>query len=460
MFFWAALLVQMIVAQSDLNTENSTSSNAVLDIKLARSNAMSVLYASWDSNTWVKIRQQFEKAPALMNERAGFSGWLHRACQENNHTAAQWMLSHGADVNMPDIAGRTPLFFVQDLKMAQLLLSHGADVDSENVAGSTALYAVLAYPLYFHPEKGDAQRVESERIALLLVEHGADMNVEDKDGNTIFHALAQGKHYQWLGKYLRKGIGTKAKNKSGVGIWVAPLSRGEDSTLDWLEQNGVTYEPNDRALVRYVVACGNTRMMKKLQKKDFDINKADSKTGLTLLENEIVKCNNTNAFNMLLECGAQIDNASKVYRGTPLLYSAVENIEIMRYLLSWGADVDGKNYKGVMPLFPAVLRSSPEAVGLLLEHGTEMNHELVTDYDTLCWVGWQDETNDRFVRLHNVTPLILAVCNGRKKVVEILLDHGVDVNLRTQEGYTALTVAEKLHKRDIADLLRRKGGVE
>ncbi|MBI2441312.1 MAG: ankyrin repeat domain-containing protein, partial [Lentisphaerae bacterium] len=159
-------------------------------------------------------------------------------------------------------------------------------------------------------------------------------------------------------------------------------------------------------------------------------------------------------------CGAKIGNANKKHGGTPLLHWAVGNAEFVRYLLDRGADADGKDYKGMTPLFTALLRGSPEALGLLLDNDADINQVIVTESDTLCWVGWRDETKHEFVRLHNVTPLLLAVCGWRKNMVELLLAYGADVNLRTAEGYTALAVAEKLRKKDIADLLRRNGGVE
>lgn len=463
----AFLLVQTTQAQSNFKAGNLVSSNTASatptkrDKEVVRREIMTMFFAKWDSATWGKIRKLLEESPSLINARPAGSGWLHRACQEGNLEAAEWLLARGMDVDVQsDGGGLTPLFYVRDVKVAKLLLEHGADVNIKNVAGRTALYEILANPLDAHPEKGDAQRVESEKIALLLMKYGADMNVEDHNGNTIFHALAQGKHYQWLGQYLRKGIGAKAKNKFGVGIWSALLSRGEDAVLDWLEKNGVTYDHKDKALVGHVVSYGNRHMMKKLQGKGLDIEEEDPLPRLTLLEKEIVKCNNTNAFNMLRACGAKIKDANKKHGGTPLLHSAVGNAEFTRQLLNYGADPEGKDYKGVTPLYTAILLGSPEVLGLLVDHGADMNQALVTESDTLCWVGWRDETKHQFVRLHNVTPLLLAVCGWRKNIVELLLAHGVDVNLRTAEGYTVLAVAEKLHKKDIAALLRQKGGVE
>jgi len=452
MFSSTALFAQTTQAQSNLNAGNPALTNTISrDKEAVKRETAAVFFAKWDSDKLGQIKKLLKESPELINARVAGSGWLHRACQEGNLEAAEWLLSHGMDVDVQsDGGGFTPLFYARDVKMAKLLLDHGADVNIESASGQTALYVILA-------SGGDP--AENEKIVLLLVENGADMDVVDNNGNTIFHALAQGKHYKWLGQYLRQGIGANARNKFGIGIWSAPLARGENSVLDWLEQNGVTYDPKDKMLIGHVVSWGNRHMMKKLQGKGLDIEAEDPLPRLTLLEKEIVKCDNTNAFSMLRECGAQISDANKKHGGTPLLHSAVGNAELTQYLLDNGADVGVKDYKGLTPLFTAVMLGSPASLRLLLDHGADINQVLVTESKTLCWVGWRDE-NHQFVRLHHVTPLLLAICGWRKNMVDVLLTHGADVNFHTPEGYTALAVAEKLHKKDIADLLRQKGGLE
>lgn len=53
------------------------------------------------------------------------------------------LLSRGADVNIIDFEGETPLYVAETVEVAQLLLSHGADASHRNNEGRTA--ASIAY---------------------------------------------------------------------------------------------------------------------------------------------------------------------------------------------------------------------------------------------------------------------------------------------------------------------------
>jgi len=53
--------------------------------------------------------------------------------------------------------------------------------------------------------------------------------------------------------------------------------------------------------------------------------------------------------------------------------------------------------------------------------------------------------------------LLLAVLNGRTKVVELLLAHGANVNAADRTGTTPLRAAQSMHQTDIAATLRSAG---
>ena len=83
------------------------------------------------------------------------------------------LLTHGADVNLPDARGTTPLMLcaLYDLPtLAELLLAHGANIDAVNPAGQTALMQAAG--------AGD------DTLAALLLAHHASVNKRDKQGRT------------------------------------------------------------------------------------------------------------------------------------------------------------------------------------------------------------------------------------------------------------------------------------
>lgn len=90
---------------------------------------------------------------------------LHFAAQDGDFDEVRRLVSDGADVNVFDSLGKTPLHYAVErewLEIAQYLIEQGADVNArhESSIGNTPL--------------GEVAGTCSLRIAKLLVEAGAD----------------------------------------------------------------------------------------------------------------------------------------------------------------------------------------------------------------------------------------------------------------------------------------------
>ncbi len=94
------------------------------------------------------------------------------------------LLAHGADPNVRDMLGWTPLMRAAHRGGAglvrRLLDSPDVDVNAQNQFGTTALHIAAA--------------TGSLRNAKLLVEHGATLELEDSVGNTALTLAEQNKH--------------------------------------------------------------------------------------------------------------------------------------------------------------------------------------------------------------------------------------------------------------------------
>lgn len=123
---------------------------------------------------------------------------------------------------------------------------------------------------------------------------------------------------------------------------------------------------------------------------------------------------------------------------TPLaLASFFGQQEVAQWLLANGADVNAvaKNPTGYTPLTGAVARGDAEIVRLLLSYGANATHRYGAGYSAL----------------HE------AAAGGKLEIAKLLLDHGADSSARTDDGQTPLSMAEAKGQTDAAALLRQRG---
>ena len=99
--------------------------------------------------------------------------------------------------------------------------------------------------------------------------------------------------------------------------------------------------------------------------------------------------------------------------------------------------VFSKDHDGRTPLHYAAC-CSPNVVELLLANKAEVNSR--------CNRGY--------------APLHLAAANGNKAAVELLLSNRAEVNAKANNGATPLQEAVAMKEPDVAELLRRHGGLE
>lgn len=191
----------------------------------------------------------------------------------------------------------------------------------------------------------------------------------------------------------------------------------------------------------------------------------------------------TDIVRMLLKKKADV-NLSKNAGGTPLRMAAQQNhFDVVRLLIVHNADIDAQMYDGDNPLLTATRNGFTDIVEILLAKKADcnkclQNKQIIVDFvakhppKTIKSVqqSWLKVANKygslvakEFVKnalpeyvfdmFAGSYPLHLASLMGHKEVVQILLDHNVNVNVTKTDGTTPLFYACEVGHGDIVCLL-------
>ncbi|MBK9014080.1 MAG: ankyrin repeat domain-containing protein [Saprospiraceae bacterium] len=143
----------------------------------------------------------------------------------------------------------------------------------------------------------------------------------------------------------------------------------------------------------------------------------------------------------------------------------------VRNLLEEGCDPNGISLNGDIVLSPLRMASDPVTIKLLLDHGADPNQDFKDHLSPFHYAAifltpqilqmmWEKgaNVNKVFSDDQNTfdTPLLCAIWGGKPENVKWLIEHGADVNYRT-EDLSALTQAVSGGNASIVKMLLEKG---
>jgi len=373
------------------------------------------------------VEHLIAKHPGDTNARGGrYGSAVNAALAKRNMEIALLLLGQGADVDITDVDGRTPLYVASESGYrdhVELLLKHHADVNFLNGGlSSTAL--------------GVAAQFGEVEIARVLLNHGAPVDYQDKKGWTPLKAASRHGHLDVVRLLIQSGAAVDSPSNEGRTTLYSASVYGYLDIVRLLIQSGAAVDTPDNegwtslfAASRY----GHLDVVRLLIQSGAAVD-TPSNEGRTPLYSASVY-GYLDIVRSLIQSGAAVDTPSDE-GWTPLFVaSQCGHLDIVHLLIASGAAVDTPDNEGWTPLFAASRCGHLCIAQVLIRHGAAINAQCS--------------------RLS--TPLHHASSEGHLSVVELLIEHHADVYKRTKHQQTPLHQATAKGRLDIARLLLKSG---
>lgn len=369
----------------------------------------------------VKFLLEIDKADPNMTYNKYKDTPLHLSAQQGEYEIAKLLIEHGANVNLPNSDGETPIVEAiekDNPRFVRLLLDKGAETDkylnkiwfptmhgrgvnmkdedpiaeillSYGVSPNTGDWRPTIYPL-FH-----AIKIKDFDLAYLLLEHGAD-------ANSCCSSLAEAVcvNVELAETLIKRGANVNCASNPAI------CMAAERDSYD-----GICL------LIKYGVNINQHRAYSRETPLHLAAKNAEEKTVRLLCEN-----------------GADV--SARDQDGDTPLHKAVAKREnckkIASTLLEYESDINAVDAKGKTVL-NSVVHYNPEAAEFLITHGADVNIADHNKHTPLHMVT---------IGMHNILP-----------TVNLLVEHDADVNVVDEDGDTPLHCAASHNKQGMMELL-------
>ncbi|XP_060576349.1 transient receptor potential cation channel subfamily A member 1-like [Ruditapes philippinarum] len=353
---------------------------------------------------------------------------LHLAAKYNSIEAAKYLLDHGANIMCRDCKQKTPLHHAArkgHLGMVEMLLfTEGCTIDCRDEDRLTPLH--------------EACQLKQSHVAKYLIDHGADTDARDiSDSTPLLFAAAEGLT-DIIHVILDKDIfSDKAQKWKG--------NAGKDAMMNHVDNEGTS-------ALHLAVQNYQMEVIDLLIENGAEINMQNN-TNYTPLHMAVIG-GQINIVNQLLDKGADIeardgDHMTPVHRCA--MYGKKDVLEV---LLQKGANCNARTSEQMTPLLVASWKGHAAVVEYLLLHKAKVTATDSCMRTALHWTVDQGHYNILQLLMKNGGEELLSAMDHRDQTVahyaartgntmmmKLLIDFGVKLSTRDQDGKTPLHIA-------------------
>lgn len=347
---------------------------------------------------------QADTAPAPADKKGWRRTALHMAVCNGAREIAKVLLERGANPNVRDSDGWTPLWAAARFEYAEIAnLLIGCDADIHSVCTTrewTPLHAGCDNP----------------EVVGILLQHGADVNKSSPSG-TPFAMAARYNQHEAVKLMLRsKNLPVNLTTEASREVLIEAVIAGRREVVRHMLEAGADVNLTDEdncPLISMAMAHTDEDMMRTILefRPDIEIQDSDGNTCLHYIH----RATPLASVRLVVHAGAQVNSVNKAGI-IPLQKAAtLSPLEVVEYLLSKNADVNCSGGDYGAPLHRACFRGKFDLVKLLIDSGANTNFPSIGMFGTPMTSACLASTT--------------ASDNEMVKILRLLLETGADVRL-------------------------------
>lgn len=347
-------------------------------------------------------------------------------------TAIHFLVDRGADINVRDIYGQTPLHYAamrgNEIACRDLLSYKGkVALEAVDKQGMTALHMAASH--------------NQTEIVKMLIDCGANLRCKDDEDSTPLHAAAAEGSLKVVRNLFEAG--------ARLDGWVTIQSMVTDKDID------------GNTCLSLAVENGHYDVVKICLEKRADVNTPNN---IYMHPLHLAAVNgDVRIVRLLVENNARIDVLNNE-QATPLHKAAQYNhVQVVEFLVDREADIERKDEENYTSLLLASVYGHAATVDLLIQKGADTSAVDKNDKTAIFLASEENQLSCLEALLNyeeireniNVSdrydndPLHIAAMKGYLPIVRCLLKHGADLDSKNEEEQTPLHLAAKYGRTNI-----------
>ncbi|XP_048246396.1 ankyrin repeat domain-containing protein 17-like [Haliotis rufescens] len=412
---------------------------------------------------------------------------LHNACYSDNVSIVTDILSQKlVDINSKGYDGNTPLMVAAqegNKKVFDLLVSNECHQFDVSDSGGNILHAAClsndamlvkhillcgvadieskdedgATPVMLAAEEGHKEVFD------LLVSEGCNLDVQDNDCSNILHAACSSHNVKIVEDILSREIADiDGRSSDGLTAVMKAAANGHKRVYDLLARKGCDLLVVDNMgdnILHAACASDNVNFVNCILSRDLADIESRGENGLTPVMVAAVH-GQRKVFDLLVRKGCDLSVTDDHRNNILHAGSSGGNVKIVEYILSCDyllgrnmVDIDSRNETGVTPVMTAAFTGQKKVFDLLVSKHCNMSMVDDSGRNILHFACFSDNAQIvEYILSHHIadinsrnkdglTPVMIAACQGQKKVFDLLCGKGCDLNLTDHKDRTILHAA-------------------